>query len=175
MAQPAFEFLRERFGRAVATLGVFLETLETDRREIAVHGGIQNTRRWRLLLADLAQGLHQVLAAKRRLAGQRLEQHRAQPIHVRRGGDLLRLARRLLGRHVVRAAHHCERLREVGLFFHQLGEAEIREHRLALRIQQDVPRLDVAMQNPALMRVVNGARDLGHERRSGARGRVIRN
>ena len=43
----------------------------------------------------------------------------------------------------------------------QSGQAKIGQMRFAFCIEQNVSRLDVAMQNAVLMRVVNGARDLG--------------
>jgi hypothetical protein len=44
--------------------------------------------------------------------------------------------------------------------------------RFALRIEQHVPGFDVAMQNTALVRVMNGARE-GRDEAGGLLGRVI--
>ena len=73
---------------------------------------------------------------------------------------MLRLAPRLFGRHVAGRAQHRHGARERAVLLHQPGQPEVGEMRFALRVEQHVARLDVAMQNAALMRVVNGPRQL---------------
>ena len=46
-----------------------------------------------------------------------------------------------------------------------LGQSEVGDVRPALVIEQDVGRLEVAVEDPALVRVVHGRGDLGHEPR----------
>ena len=47
--------------------------------------------------------------------------------------------------------------------FDQLGQSKIRQVRLTPRIQQDVAGLEIAMQHPALVGVVNSAGNGGEE------------
>jgi hypothetical protein len=49
--------------------------------------------------------------------------------------------------------------------FYQLGQTEVCHVRPALAIEQDVTGLQVAVQDPALVRVMNGASDTGDKMR----------
>ena len=96
----------------------------------------------------------------RRLAGQHLVQHRGQRVDVAPGVELP-VARGLLRAHVLRRAQ-----REPGLgqavaarLAHRQRDAEVGQHRLALE-QQDVLRLDVAVDHAVAVGVVQRAGDL---------------
>ena len=67
----------------------------------------------------------------------------------------------LLRAHVMRSAADDPRL--LGRVREQ-REAEVGEFRLVLRRQEDVPRLDVAVDHPLAMGVVEGVGDLGEDR-----------
>src|SRR5262245_16457816 len=41
LPKPAFQIVRERFGRAIATLRIFLKALEADRFQIAIDRSIE--------------------------------------------------------------------------------------------------------------------------------------
>src|SRR6266540_4070467 len=69
----------------------------------------------------------------------------------------------LLWRHVTWRAQNFQRARHRALRFDKSRKTEVGEMRFALLVQQNVSRLDVAMQNPVLMRVVNGACHFGDE------------
>ncbi len=97
----------------------------------------------------------------RRLPGQHLVEHAAQRVDVAPGGDLL-LGGGLLGAHVVRRAEA-----EAGLGHpaarrgaHGQGDAEVGHHRAAV-VEQDVLRLDVAVDHAVAVGVVEriGHRD----------------
>src|SRR5262249_28126190 len=49
------------------------------------------------------------------------------------------------------------------ILFEPLGQPEVSDVRLPVGVEQDVRRLQVAMQDAALMRVVDGPRDGGHD------------
>ncbi len=109
----------------------------------------------------LADVLHRhgdlVLALERDLAGEHLEQHDAQRVEVGLAGDLV--AERLLGGDVVGRAQHAAVGRQA-LLVERAGDAEVRHLRAALRVDQDVLGLDVAVDDVALMRDAERARDL---------------
>ena len=70
-----------------------------------------------------------------------------------------RLARRLLGRHVAGRADDGGGRRQIPLARQPLGQAEVGHVRLAGAVEQDVGRLEVAVEDAALVGVVHGAGD----------------
>src|SRR6185503_686819 len=60
----------------------------------------------------------------------------------------------LLRREVVRAAHHRAGLRQLGRLPQHLGDAEVADLHLAATVEQDVARLDVAVDDALAMRGV---------------------
>ena len=76
-------------------------------------------------------------------------------------GEFASFTGRLFRRHVAGRAQHLHRARNGALCLDQSRQTEIGEMRFAFCIQQNVSRLDVAMKNPVLMRVMDGAGDLG--------------
>ncbi len=62
------------------------------------------------------------------------------------------------GRHVLRRPHHGARARQAAHRAHQLGEAEVGQHRSPVGVEQDVRGLDVAVQDAVRMRVAESAR-----------------
>ena len=83
----------------------------------------------------------------------------AEAVDIRRDGDLVRMSRRLLGRHIAGGTEHRAAQRQFAVAFNAPREPEIRDRRLAARIEEDITRLQIAMENAALMRVVDGARN----------------
>ena len=103
---------------------------------------------------------------ERRLAGEHLVQHRAERVDVAARVDRA-LAHRLLGAHVLRRAEREARLR------HALRrrrcctrerDAEVGDERVPV-LQQDVLRLDVAMDDAVPVRVVERVGDLARDAR----------
>ena len=157
-AQPALQVIRQGFGRAVAALRFFVEALEANRFQVAVHLRVQQRRRTRFLLQNLPHGLECGAAGERGLAGQQFVHHRSEPIHVRRRRELAGLARGLFGGDVARGAEHGDRACDRAFPLDQFGQAEIGEMRLAVAVDQYIVGLDVPVQDAALMRVVDRAR-----------------
>ena len=166
-AQPAVQFVRELPGAGGTPDRLLFETAEAEGREVRGDGAARAVgarplpcQRWRLLVLDAPEDLAVALAGERHPAGQRLVEHHAQRPHVARGADLADAAGGLLRRHVVRRAELGGRERERALDVDQLGEAEVGEVRLAVRVEEHVAGLEVAVQHAALVRVMDGAGDL---------------
>ena len=104
----------------------------------------------------LAHVLHRdgdlVLAVERDVAGEHLEQHDPERVEVGLAGDVV--AERLLGRDVVGRAEHAAVGRQPVLV-ERARDAEVGDLRRALLVDEDVLRLDVAVDDAAL---VGGAR-----------------
>ena len=99
----------------------------------------------------------EVVAWERHVAGQELEQDAAERIDVALGPDAL--AARLLGRDVVRRSHHCARLGDAALDVERPRDPEVGHLRAAVAVQEDVLRLHVAVDDAALVREREPARD----------------
>ena len=125
----------------------------------------------RLLLADdpadlVEAGLAQPLLVERRGAGEQFVEQHAQRVDVAAGVDVQAAHLGLLGAHVQRRADH---LAEAGeerllgqLLTDGLGDAEVDDlgHRHAVvQRDQDVGRLEVAVDDPLLMGVLDGLAD----------------
>ena len=82
------------------------------------------------------------------------------------------LAPRLLRGHVSRRAQHRVRVRLRAVLRHQLRQPKVRQVGHAVGVEQNVARLDVAVQHAALMGVMDRAGDGGDEVRGVARGSV---
>ena len=104
---------------------------------------------------------HRVLAGERRLAGHHLVHHDAERVEVAARVGLRALG--LLGREVRRGAHDRAGLGEVRLGgrVHGPGDAEVGDLHLAVRTDQDVGRLDVAVGEPGLVGEPERGGDLG--------------
>ena len=124
--------------------------------------GIEPARRGRLLLQHLQQRVQRRLAAERRPAGQQLVEDRPQAVDVGGGGQRPFRAGGLLGGHVAGRADDGARAASGSLSpLDALGQAEVGDVRLALGVEQDVGRLEVAVQDAALVGVVDRP---GHRR-----------
>ena len=66
---------------------------------------------------------------------------------------------RLLRGHVAGRADDCAGVREIAVAFDALGQAEVGDVRRAVGVEQDVAGLEVAVQDAALVGVVDGASD----------------
>ncbi len=103
------------------------------------------------------------VAAERPLAGQHLVEDHAQAVDVAAGVDVVRLAARLFGRHVGRRAHDLAVRRHRLAVGVALGEAEVGDVRPALAVEEDVRRLDVAVDDAVVVGVLQGVGHLGDE------------
>ena len=108
------------------------------------------------------------LAADRvgQAAGQQLVQDHAQRVHVAARVELERIGEHLLGAHV---GERADELPDVGLqrrlrvAVGDARHAEVEDLRLPGFVDQDVARLQVAVDDAALVRVVDRVADLRHQ------------
>ena len=120
--------------------------------------GIQFAQRPVLRLRDLLQNRQRRIALKRRLAGAHLVDDRAEAEQV--GPGVARFADGLLGRHVQRRARDKTGARQLHIVG-DAGQAEIGQlHAVVRRLQQNIARLDVAMDEPLRVGRRQALRDL---------------
>src|SRR5688572_6812630 len=153
------ECLRELAPALEAVIGLLGEPLLHDRVERGRHREVEARRCRRVFGKYLGDHGRRALARERLLAGQELVEHDA-------GGKEVRpavhgLAEKLLGRHVGRRSDRRTRLRELrGL---DARDTEIGNLEVAVRQQDQVRRLDVAVHDALLARVVERVEELAHE------------
>ncbi len=154
-----FHVLGEGRRALVAPVGLFLESLGEDRREVGVH-----VERLRRLLADVADRLHDRHAPRRirELPGEELVEDDAERVDVGPEVDVAAVAARLLRAHVrerpldrADLGHHRGR-RHVRV--RDAREAEVEDLRARVR-DDDVRGLQVAVDHAALVGVVHGLAD----------------
>ena len=175
-AQIAIEIVGECGCGRVALARLLLERLEHDRVEIAAQ-----VSRCRALARDGAGCAHfarqhvpvrreRALERVRSLAREQLVRDYAERVHVALGRD--RAARDLFRRRVLGREHAYTDLRQRlvrgAAFLDELGDAEVEQVNLSLRVDQDVGRLEIAMDDQSRMRVRDRAGDLRDERDPGA-------
>ena len=131
--------------------------LQADGLDAFIHFGTQLARAGRLLAQDLAHHDHH-RPLERQPAGEQLVENHAEAILVGRRTDLLGIAFDLLGRHERRRADDDARLRqaEIALAAGLPGQAEIHNDRLVPLVDHDVGRLQVAMHDGVVVRLLQG-------------------
>ena len=146
------------FGGALVTIGRLLGQCALHHRVPARNQrGVERRRRRCLLVQQLVHhGGHR--AGERLLAGQQLVQHDAAREQV--GASVDRLAEQLLGRHVARRADHRAGLREIRRV--EPRDAEVGHLDLAVVLQKHVARLDVAVHDAALVRMLQRGQHGAH-------------
>ena len=153
------EFLGEGGGGGEAAGRVFLQALQAERVEVGGDLAVELRRRRRVVVFDLfAQQFLVALGTERTLAGEELEQDDSQGPEVGAAIDVLALP---LFRRTVRGRAARRTLRgqlETG-FRVTPGQAEVHHMRLAVVVDQNVERLQIAMDHA---RLVSGVERLGH-------------
>jgi hypothetical protein len=126
-----------------------------DGFQVARHVGAKPMDRRRWLFQHLLERLKGRCAADGRPACQHLVENGAQPVHVGWRTDVL-IAPRLFGGHVLGRAQHGAGVRQAGVSARGLGQAEIRDPRRPGAINQDVGRLEVAVDDALDVGEMNG-------------------
>ena len=156
--------------RFVAVGGLLLQRLVDDAVEPGHRGAARQGRR--LLVQHGVEHVNHRRAVERHLARQHLEEHRRQREEI--GAGVERLATHLLRRHVVRCPDDGAGLGEARRALRaeaagdRPGQTEV-EQLHAVRRQEEVRRLQVAIDQPARVQGVEGVEDL--QRNGGGVGR----
>ena len=172
VGQPAIQVFGQGLGRGIAVARALLQAFEHDRLEVARDSRIERSRPGRLLLAHLPQRLENRIGPERRLAGQQLVEDHAERVDIDSRRDRLASALSLLGSHVARRPHDRAGRGESARFrrFDPLGQAEVGhqgnqaiERIVRTAPEQDVGRLQVSVQDSALVSVMHGASHRRHQ------------
>ena len=147
-------------GRAVAVRRPLGQGAQADPVQLDRDRVVQLAGRARLLRLDLLQNFIRALAPVRPLSGEQLVEDDAQAVDVGAGIDAVPLAAGLFRAHVGRRAGQLGAGAEVHIAQRQ---AEVCHHGPALFVEQDVGRLDVAVDQAAAVGVVQGFGHLGDE------------
>jgi hypothetical protein len=145
----------------VTPVRLFRQALERDRFQVFGDVPVQFAGTGRLVVQDL-QREHPLRAAERQFARQELEENHAQAVNVAAGVDAMSFAAGLLGRHVRRRAEDLSFERHRQFARVALGQAEVGDVRRSVLVDQDVRRLEVAMDHAMLVRVLQRQRDFDH-------------
>ena len=176
-AEPAVEVVGQRLGRGVAAPRVLLQALQADHLQVArAAAGCSRDGRLRRAVRGPARASR---APSRRANGARPVssgvEDRPQAVDVGGRRDRAAAPDGLLGGHVGGRAQDRAGDGQARVGLDPLGQAEVGDVGLALGVEQDVGRLQVAVQDAALVGVVDGLGDLGDQPRGGPRvGRVAR-
>ena len=149
-------------GRGVPPRRLLLQALQADRLQVAGDPGVDLRGGRRRSLPDLQQGLGDRPARERRPARQEGIEDGPQAVHVGRRRHRPALPRRLLGGHVRRRPDDRAGEGQLAGPADPLGQPEVADEGPALFVEQDIGRLEVAVQNAPPVRVVDGP---GHDRR----------
>ncbi len=165
--EEPLEILGQGRGRWVAAGSVLLHTVKADRFQVAGDVGAQHPGGDWVVVDDLADRLGRCLTPEWRAAGQDLIQGRPQRVNVARRPDVSQAARSLLGSHVRRRADRQSAVGLIIVFLGQLRQAEVGHARDQVReilgrvrigrsLEQDVAGLQVAVEDPPFVRVLDG-------------------
>ncbi len=139
------------------SLGSLDRALEHDRLQVAGDAAVVLPQWRRRLVGDLVDELDLVPLGERGPQGQHLVERGAQRVDVAAAvGD----APEPLGGHEPQRPDQVVRLREI-VALDQLGQAEVGDPDVALGVEQEIGRLDVAMDDPLAVGVVERIGDLG--------------
>ena len=166
----AVQVVGEVPGGDIPLPGVFLQAFQADRLQVARHAWDQPRRGHRVVVDDLAERLHRRLSLERRAPGQDLIEDRAQGIGIRGRSDVLGVPAGLLGGHVAGRAHDLTGLGLPAVRFQPLGQAEVGDLGDPLVGEQDIGRLEISVNDPALMGRMDGPGQRGHQLGSGPSG-----
>ena len=159
-ARDRLEVGVHRGGGLVAVGGLLRERADDDEVEVVGHVRPELGRRRRRLREVLHRDLDRAVAGERHLAGEQLEEDDARRVEV--GGLVDRRAARLLGGEVLRGADDRALLRHLARA--GAGDAEVRDLDDALGVDDDVVRLDVAVDDAVAVRVAERGEDLARVR-----------
>ncbi len=160
--QEALQVLSHLLSRGVA-LGRFLGNgFQYDGFQLHGNCAVKAARRGRVVEGNLGQQLIAVLAVEGRPQCQQLIQGDAERVDIGAVVHLAAPGRNLLGTHVAQRAQQFARHGQAGGALEQ-SQAEIGDPEIAAHVEQQVGRLDVAMDDAGLMCVFERLGRLLHE------------
>ena len=121
---------------------------------------LKSSRRQRRIFLNLPLN-HAPGAPERDLAGKHLVENDPQAVKVAAGIDPMGLAPSLLGRHVRQGPEQFPLDGHRDLIGFPSGQAEIGQMRLLVLVDQDIRRLDIAMDDALSMRMIAAHRQRG--------------
>ena len=161
ISQVAPDVLGQIVDRLVALLTILLQRLEADRLQVTLQCRVDFTQTLGLNLTNAAGRLGQTRAGQvvGKPINQQFIEHHAQCIHVASGVELARVEFHLLGAHVLKRADEltglgCQR----GADRIAVGAArntEVDDLRVAFFINEDVARLEIAMDHATTVAVLD--------------------
>ncbi len=176
VGHPALDVLGQRPGRGVPRPRLRRHRPEADRLQRRVDRRVDQAGPREFAPLYLAQDLADVVSLDRWPAGQQAVERGAQAVDVRPRAEVLQVAARLLGAHVGRRAQgaagqglraaaggagHERPLARAGLgLAGGLGQAPVDDQRLAVLADDDVARLQVAVQDAPAVGVVDRVADV---------------
>jgi len=162
VAEETPQFIRQFLRRLVATARLLLQALQANGFEVGRRVWVQQPRCDHFQMQDGGHGRGSVLADERRGSREQVIEHRAERIDIAGSAHLSAPHAGLFGGHVVGRAKNLTRHGDIRLCLDLFREAEVRHVGHASGIDQDVRRFEVAMQDPLLVRVVDGLGDGFH-------------
>ena len=143
----------EAFGR------LLLETFQADGLDVAGQARHQPSRRDRLGVLDHFEGLQHARPAERGPSRHQFIEDRAQAVDVGGRIGVPGLSPRLFGGHVTGRADDGFGTGQARVLIERLGQSEVRDLGDAVRSHQDVGRLEVAVNDPLAVRLLNRSRE----------------
>src|SRR5665213_1852294 len=159
----SYEVRAQIFGRLVALLRRFRERLHDDRLEVRRNRFVEIRRRRYGAVHVLTRHLDRRVTNERRATGEHLVEDDAERVDIAATVDRSTLG--LFGREVRRGSHDRTFFGQLVFDRHRLGDAEVGDLYLAIARDQNVARLDVAVNDTVAMRVTEGRRDLRYQSR----------
>jgi hypothetical protein len=164
VGQVAPDVRGELGGRGVAPVPLLRESLRRDRLDVAAEGAVHGPERRGLLLRDRSERVGQRAAVE--VVGEALREQLveddAQRVDVAADIEIRGVPRDLLGAHVGECPYDLADARvrrRVHVGVGRARHAEVEDLRLARLVDEHVPRLEIAVDDPLLVRVVNAVAD----------------
>ena len=148
----------------VTALWILLDTFEANRGQVPIYFRIPQARLPRLGFQNQPDSFVSCSANKRSVTGEQVVEDRTESVNIRGTCKLGSVASSLFGSHVTRRTeplHHCAR--NCAFSLNEPCKTEISQMRLAVCIYQNVPWLNISVQDPSLMGIGNSARQLDDE------------
>jgi hypothetical protein len=179
VGRPPLNIFGQGSARRETVLGLGRHRLEADSLQRRVDRRVEVPGRFEVPPLDLAENLAEIIALERLAAGEKAIHRRAERVDVRPRPQPVEFAAGLFRAHVGRRAQGAARQRRgrpapggrdqcalaallAGLDpAHRLGQPPVDHQRLAVLADDDIARLDVAVQDATAVRVVDRITDVG--------------